>query len=139
MIKNIVVCIIFVCCTKLLMAQNNTSVKDSVDNTFTKVEIEAKFLGGQGAWNKFLSNNLQSDVPFKKGAPAGSYKVVIKFTVGKDGKIEDITPETNYGFGMEDEVMRVIKKGPKWIPASLNGVALRAYRKQPITFVVASK
>jgi protein TonB len=37
---------------------------------------------------------------------------------------------------MEEEVMRVIKRGPKWIPASQNGRLVKAYRKQPVTFVV---
>ncbi|MEQ1678624.1 MAG: energy transducer TonB, partial [Chitinophagaceae bacterium] len=43
---------------------------------------------------------------------------------------------TNHGYGMEEEAMRVIKKGPKWTPAVQNGRQVKAYRKQPITFQV---
>ena len=43
---------------------------------------------------------------------------------------------TNHGYGMEEEAMRVIKKGPKWTPAVQNGRSVKAYRKQPITFQV---
>ncbi len=39
---------------------------------------------------------------------------------------------------MEDEAIRVIKRGPKWTPAIQNGRNVNAYRKQPITFVVQS-
>jgi hypothetical protein len=37
---------------------------------------------------------------------------------------------------MEEEAMRVIKSGPGWEPAQQNGKKVRAYRTQPITFLV---
>lgn len=37
---------------------------------------------------------------------------------------------------MEKEVVRVIKKSPKWQPAIQDNTAVKAYRKQPITFSV---
>jgi len=40
---------------------------------------------------------------------------------------------------MEEEAVRVIKKGPKWTPAIQNGRQVNAYRKQPITFQVQSE
>lgn len=38
---------------------------------------------------------------------------------------------------MEEEVMRVISNGPNWVPAMQNGLPVKAYRKQPITFQIA--
>ena len=43
---------------------------------------------------------------------------------------------TNWGYGMENEVVRIIKNGPAWVPAVQDGKQVQAYRKQPITFVV---
>jgi protein TonB len=40
---------------------------------------------------------------------------------------------------MEDEAVKVIRKGPNWVPAIQNGRPVKAYRKQPITFVVTSE
>jgi len=40
---------------------------------------------------------------------------------------------------MEKEVMRIIKKGPKWQPAMQDGKPLNAYRRQPVTFMVSEK
>ena len=37
---------------------------------------------------------------------------------------------------MEEEAMRMIKKGPDWIPGIQNGHNVKAYRKQPLTFVI---
>jgi protein TonB len=65
--------------------------------------------------------------------------VVIQFIVDKNGSVTQLTPITHFGYGMEEEVMRVIQKSPKWRPAMQNGKPVKAYRKQPITFVVNGK
>ena len=109
------------------------------DTTFSKVEVEADFPGGVSGWRKYLENNLNADVPAKKRAPAGTYMVIIKFIVEKNGAVSNITPETNLGYGMEKEVVRVIKNGPEWTPAMQDGRFVRAYRRQPVTFLISEK
>ncbi|UAY51566.1 energy transducer TonB [Ferruginibacter albus] len=107
------------------------------DNTvFTKVEKEAAFPGGDGAWRRYLEKNLNASAPIDNGAPEGTYTVIVKFIVSKDGSISDVEAETHFGYGMEDEAIRAIKRGPKWTPALQNGRNVNAYRRQPITFVV---
>ncbi|MFC4262346.1 energy transducer TonB [Ferruginibacter yonginensis] len=109
------------------------------DKIFTKVEIEAEYPGGQGAWGNYLRKNLNGQVASDNSAPAGTYTVVVRFIVAKDGSISDVTPETSVGYGMEQEAIRVIKKGPKWKPAQQNGNIVKAYRRQPISFVVTEE
>lgn len=103
------------------------------------VEIEAAFPGGLEAWRKYLVKNLKVGIPLKKKAPKGSYMVIARFIVSKDGSISAIEPETSHGYGMEEEVIRIIKKSPKWIPAMQNGHPVNAYRRQPITFLITGK
>ncbi|MCC7402516.1 MAG: energy transducer TonB [Chitinophagaceae bacterium] len=109
---------------------------DDENKIFEKVEIEAQFPGGDAAWRKYLERNLSGFNPADNGAPAGTYTTYVQFVVDKDGNISDVKPLTNFGYGMEDEAVKVIKKGPKWTPAIQNGRKVKAYRKQPITFVV---
>jgi protein TonB len=106
------------------------------DAVFTKVEVDAQFPGGIAAWSAYLIQNLNADIPVKNGAPLGRYRVIIRFIVSKDGSISEIQPETNYGYGMEEEAIKQIKNGPKWTPAMQNGRPVNAYKRQPITFVV---
>ncbi len=106
------------------------------DKIFTKVENEAAFPGGEAAWRRYLERNLNPSAPVDNGAPQGTYQVIVRFIVSKDGSISDVTPETKFGYGMEDEAVKVIKKGPKWTPALQNGRNVNAYRRQPITFQV---
>ncbi len=103
------------------------------------VEIEASFPGGAKAWVAYLMANLKANTPVKKKAKAGTYNVIVRFIVDRDGTISDIAAETNHGHGMEEEVIRIIKKGPRWKPAEQNGKFVNAYRRQPITFVVRGR
>ena len=100
------------------------------------VEKEAHFAGEDAGWIKFLQRNLNPNVPVNNRAPAGTYTVVIQFVVDKNGDITDIKPLTKFGFGMEEEVIRILKKSPKWVAAWQYGRTVKAYRKQPVTFVV---
>lgn len=111
------------------------TVKDDfdADKTFIKVEIDASYMGD---WKRFLERNLVGEVPVDNGAAPGTYTVVIQFIVDVAGNVSDIKPLTNYGHGMEQEAVRVIKRSGKWKPAIQNGKEVKAYRKQPITFRV---
>jgi protein TonB len=113
--------------------------EDDENKIFDKVEIEAGFPGGDSKWRQYLERNLNAGIAADNGAPEGTYTTVIQFVVDKEGNISDVRAMTNHGYGLEEEAMRVIKKGPKWTPAVQNGRNVKAYRKQPITFIVASE
>jgi protein TonB len=110
--------------------------EDDENKIFDKVEIEAGFPGGDSKWRQYLERTLNANVPVDNGAPEGTYTTVIQFVVDKEGNISDVKAITNHGYGMEQEAVRVIQKGPKWTPAVQNGRQVKAYRKQPITFQV---
>jgi len=113
--------------------------EEDENKIFDKVEIEASFPGGDSKWRQYLERNANGQVATDNGAPEGTYTTVVQFVVDKEGNISDVRALTNHGYGMEDEAMRVIKKGPKWSPAIQNGRQVKAYRKQPITFQVLSE
>ena len=106
---------------------------------FDKVEIEPAFPGGYPGWTSFLQKNLNSIVPVDKGAAEGKYTVVAQFVVDKNGKISDLKALTHLGYGMEEEVIRVMKSSPDWSPALQDGHPVKAYRRQPVTFVISSE
>ena len=113
--------------------------EDDENKIFDKVEIEAQYPGGDAKWRQYLEKNCNGQVASDNGAPAGTYTTLIQFIVDKEGNISDVRALTNHGYGMEEEAMRVIKKGPKWTPAIQNGRQVKAYRKQPITFKVENE
>ena len=122
-----------------IFAQPDTIAIAAADVVFERVEVEASFPGGFEAWAKFLQKNLNAETPVKKGAKAGTYTVVVQFVVDREGNVSDLRALTHHGFGMEEEVLRVLVKSPKWLPARQSGRFVKAYRKQPITFLVTEE
>jgi hypothetical protein len=104
---------------------------------FAKVDEEASFPGGSKAWVSFLSKNLGGFIPSENGAPYGKFTVIAQFIVDTDGSISGIKAITNFGYGMEDKVTGVLSKSGTWLPAILNGKPVKAYRRQPVTFIVS--
>jgi len=140
-LRNIIVILFSALITSNANAQHDSAkIADNIDsidnNVFERVEIEAKFPGGDEAWIKYLQRTLNAGIPIDFGAPAGTYTVIAQFVVDKNGNISDVKALTRHGYGMEQEVLRVIRSGPKWIPAFQDGRNVKAYRKQPVTFVV---
>jgi periplasmic protein TonB len=113
--------------------------EEEENQVFTKVEVDAEFPGGQNGWLKYLQKTLNANVPANNNAPSGRYMVIVKFTVSKTGEVYDVVGESNNGYGMEQEVIRIIKKGPKWIPAMQNGTPILFVKKQPVVFIVSNK
>ncbi len=112
---------------------------DDENKIFNKVEVEAGFPGGDAAWRNYLQKNLNPEIPVENGASEGTYTVVVKFVVSKDGSLSDVTCESDPGHGMCAEAIRVIKKTRNWTPAIQNGRNVNAYRRQPITFQVEAQ
>lgn len=106
------------------------------NKVFIKVDQEASFPGGQDAWRRYLQTNLNANVPIDAGMKTGTYTVLVHFIVNSDGSLQDIVTKNYVGTKMAEECLRVIKKGPKWIPARQNKRVVNSYKTQPITFVV---
>ena len=86
-------------------------------NIYTKVEIKSAFTGGDSSWVRFVEENLNRSIRDGKRVKKGKYIVSVQFVTDKEGSLADIRCVKDPGFGMCEEVMRVLKKGPKWRPA----------------------
>jgi N-acetylmuramoyl-L-alanine amidase len=103
---------------------------------FTKVEQEAQFPGGVDAWRKYLAKSLDAAVAVKEGWKKGVYYVNVQFVTDKDGNISDVKALNYQNSKTAQACIDVVKNGPKWEPAMQNGRKVKAYRNQPITFVI---
>lgn len=120
------------------ISQTTDTAVNSNDNVvYDTVDTVATFPGGKNAWVKFVEQNLDPGVGVENGAKKGTYKVKIKFTVSKDGTLKDFEPLTKYKHGLEEEVIRVLKLSPKWLPAKKNGVIVNSKSEQEQVFVIS--
>jgi hypothetical protein len=83
-----------------------------------------------------LEKKLDAGVGVDNGADRGTYRVVIKFTVTKDGTLKNFVPVTKYKHGFEEEVIRILKLSPKWIPAKKNRVSVNSTVQQTQMFTI---
>jgi hypothetical protein len=120
----------------LQQAKNGTMAAKEVTS---QLEEPATFPGGADGWRRYLEKKLDANVLAKNGAPAGLYNVKLSFDVSKDGSISNILAETKPGYGTEEEAIKAIARGPKWVPAQKDGAPIDSRVKQTISFMAAEK
>ncbi len=99
---------------------------------FMADERDPQFPGGQDGLKKFMARNLGTPDDLEDG----ERKVVqIKFKVDKDGSVTTFEIVTSGGSEFDQEVLRVCKKMPRWIPAIQNGINVSVSYILPITFI----
>jgi periplasmic protein TonB len=95
------------------------------------IQRQPEFPGGKEAWSRFLTRYLR----MPEELAAGEKKtVLIRFLVSEDGSITQFTVVQSGGEAFDNEVIRVLKKMPKWIPAIQNGRNIAVTFSQPVTF-----
>lgn len=98
------------------------------------VDVDASFPGGVPAMMKYLSKNIQYP---ERGIQAGAQgRVTLRFVVGKDGQIENVTVAKGVPGCPEcdQEAVRVVRGMPKWNPAQNKGKVVKSYFNLPVTF-----
>lgn len=122
-----------------LHAQDTTAQRNNTTDSFTSVQVEAKFPGGMQAWASFLEANIHANVAARHKAPAGNYTVTISFLVDKEGNVSEPEIIKDPGYGTATDVLKAFKHCPKWQPATINGKPVIYRQKQNITYQVTDK
>jgi periplasmic protein TonB len=118
-------------------------VKEDPELIQDVVEVEAEFPGGNKAWTKYVSREIERNMDqLQEEDKSGT--VVAVFVVDKEGTVSDvkILPCSQVSSSncvgtdskLADIALKAIRKGPKWKPALRNGRSVKAYRRQQITF-----
>lgn len=99
---------------------------------FHPTNSDAQFPGGKDAFTKFLSKHLVTPGELE----AGEKKIVlVRFMVDADGTISKTEILQSDGNEYSKEVIRVLNKMPKWIPAMQNGTKVATWFTQPVSFI----
>ncbi len=81
-------------------------------------------LGGEKAYIQYLESNLKFPEAALKNKIKG--KAGIQFKVNADGSLSDFQIIKKLGDGCEEEIIRLIKGGPKWTPSEKNGKSVES-------------
>jgi periplasmic protein TonB len=109
-------------------------VIDEAPLDFLKVESMPSFPGGEYERRKFLAENLKYPQMAKESGIQG--KVYVSFVIEPDGSITNVEILRGIGGGCDEELVRVIKLMPKWIPGKQRGKAVRVQYNMPIKFTL---
>jgi len=75
--------------------------------------------GGLRAYDKYLKNSLRYPQQALENNVKG--RVTVSFTVHTDGAVNEFNVLKGLGFGCDEEVVRLVKDGPKWSPTTQDG------------------
>jgi periplasmic protein TonB len=103
----------------------------SVSPVRSIAEFMPEFPGGMNALQRFLAKNMR--VP-KDLEPGTKIKVIEKFVVDENGNISAAQTIQSGGIEFDNEVLRVLKKMPKWKPGRQNGQNVAVYFNLPVIF-----
>lgn len=91
-----------------------------------------QYPGGTKAMYDFIYKNMNFPAADKKKGVSGI--VVVRFIVEKNGSLSNVEVIKHGTPSMDKEVIRVVKKMQKWIPAKKNGKPVAVSMALPINF-----
>lgn len=94
----------------------------------------AQFAGGENIFYKYLADNIKYPPILIKIKLEGSLD--LKFMIDKQGKVKDIEIIRGFDPDADDEVLRVMRTMPAWIPAKENGEVIDYIHHLTITFTL---
>jgi TonB family protein len=106
---------------------------DKIYSTFEMAEP----VGGRRAFKKYLEEKLVYPRQALDNKIEG--KVTIQFTVETTGKLTNFNVVKGIGYGCDDEVIRLIKQGPKWTAIKRNDEPVKGKVKVRMRFALPKK
>lgn len=132
--------LLFVCCFSLHLADGLDAAEKQpivpTDTTiYTKVDVSAKFPGGEAKWNEFVKAKIFENANALVDDPESRGVCTLQFVVNTDGTISNIKPLNLHGTELARVFVKAIRTGSKWLPAELNGQKVRSVMTQKVTFL----
>ena len=107
-------------------------VKEPENNDPPLPSREPSFPGGPAAWLTFLQRYLQAPADVE---PGQRIEVHVRFWIDVDGSVSRAEIIKSGGSAFDKEVLRVMKKMPKWEPALQAGRPIAVVYQQPVIFI----
>jgi TonB family protein len=140
--KKILAAIIF-CAINFTVFSQDSIVKnqpvpkyviENGDTIYIICEKMPTFPGGEDSLMSFLEKNIKYPADAKANKISG--RVYVSFIIGKNGKVTNPKILRGKGYGMDEEVIRVVKLMPAWNPGMQDGKAIATKFNLPVSFTL---
>lgn len=115
---------------KEAVAGKDTKNSDAVGQVFHTAEQMPQFPGGEKALMEYIGSHIQ----YPSEAKEVSGRVIVRFVVGKDGSVRDVTVVRGQHPALDKEAVRVVQSLPAFTPGSVEGKPVAVYYMLPISF-----
>ena len=116
------------------VSQDTSGTELYTDEIFMKVETNAEFPGGKEAFEKFIETNIQFPEYAVNNKIDGI--VYVHMVVSKQGVISELKIYRGIEQSCNEEILRILKLSPTWIPARIRGKNVRQRIILPVKFKV---
>ena len=119
-------------------ARSETAVRTADagnDKVYDKADVMPAFPGGQQALARFIGENLTYPATAQENNVQG--RVIVQFTVGTDGAVEQAKVQRGVDPALDKEALRVVRSLPRWTPGKMDGKPVRVRLSLPIVFRLA--
>lgn len=120
--KKIILVILGICLSSTIFSQEDKK-QNPYDVNFNTAQGDAMYPGGNDSMMVFIWNHINYPEEARKAGIDGI--VQISFDVNFDGKLKNFLALSNLGYGLENELIRVVQTMPLWIPATINNVKIK--------------
>lgn len=94
----------------------------------------AEPVGGRRAYDKYLHNSIQYPQQALDNKIKG--RVTVQFIVRRDGSLDEFSVLKGLGYGCDEEVIRLVKDGPRWSPTTEDSVPIESEVRVRVKFAL---
>lgn len=108
--------------------------KEGMTYKYTVAQVQPQFKGGMNKFYTYLTKTIRYPEECYRNGIQG--KVMLKFTVMKDGSIKDIRVMNDVNSFLAKEAVRVVNASPPWDPGVQRGKPVNVVYNVPVSFTV---
>lgn len=117
---------------RLLMSENPDAEGFGPDDTYISAEVMPEYPGGNQAVLEYLRTQIKYPTVCRENRIEG--RVVVSFTINKDGSVTDCQVVRGVHPALDSEAVRVVSNMQAWRPGYINGNPVRVRYSIPINF-----
>ncbi|PST84747.1 hypothetical protein C7T94_01055 [Pedobacter yulinensis] len=99
------------------------TLKNGKTQKYKSAEQPPGYEPGLPAFYQYMASRIKYPVEAQRAGITG--RALVSFVVDTDGSLTDIRFRNRLGYGIEDEIRRVLSQAPSWEPGRLHGVPVR--------------
>lgn len=114
------------------LIQGTSALPSGKRYEYKQLQKLPEFKGGADAFNRFLTQTIR--YPSDARADGITGRVFLQYVIAADGSVRDVEVVAPVHPSLDREAVSVLRRSPKWLPATKRGIPVSATYRMPVTF-----